>query len=95
VHGQNVSVNSWINAAQAQDRALQSTGASSNAYRYNAQTQQDFQRANPEARAAQVEDAWRRSNGLSSFRNVYKDFRYLKRSAIPEDLLRKEIDSGN
>jgi hypothetical protein len=93
--GQNVSANTWINAAQAQDEALEKTGESINAYRYGAQTIAEFRRANPEARASQLEDAWRRSVGLPASPDYHADFKFLNRSAIPVEILRKEIDDGN
>ena len=90
---QNTSLNTWINAAQAQDRALEDTGDSDNAYKYNARDLRQFGDANPESRASQVEDAWRRSVGLPSI--IYPNFNNLQRSAIPNELLRREIDNEN
>jgi len=90
---QNTSLNTWINAAQAQDRALEDTGDSDNAYKYSARDLRQFGDANPESRASQVEDAWRRSVGLQPV--IYPNFNNLQRSAIPNELLRREIDNEN
>lgn len=90
---QNISPNTWINAAIAQDRALRETGSSINAYHYNAKNLSEFRNANAESRAAQVEDAWRRSVGLKSY--WYSTFDQLTRSAIPGELLKKEVKGEN
>jgi hypothetical protein len=87
--GQNVSANTWIDAAQAQDNAFLETGKSINAYMYSAQSLRDFKSANPESRAAQVEDYWRRLNGLESA--YYSDYSKLSSEAIPNDMIKKPV----